>query len=317
MKKVYLWIGLFALVYLGGLFFLYYNFPERALTDEGEVYFYSCFEYNCSRLLIDLLSSSAESKCAFYDLGEEALVNYLNGSETEVLMYEDNNDYEEFTQSVSIKGLMHHKFCVMDEDYIITGSMNPTKRGIEMNDNYLFLIKSKKIAKNYLDEFYRIKEEEGIGTKGVKVDLSGMAIQTCFSPSNNCEELIIEQILKANQSIQVLAFSFTSEKIAQALIDVSKQGVNVSVVFEKTRVSKYSQHIYLNEIGVHVYFDGNKYTMHEKMFLIDDETAILGSYNPTKNANKNNDENLVVIRDTELVKTAKIEFERVLNQAKN
>lgn len=319
MKKVYFWMMLFFIIYLVGLFFLYYESPEKHLVDEGDVYFYSCAPYNCSKFLIDLFNDSVSSNCAFYDLGESALVNYLNNSnDVEVLIYEENNDYDiddfnwGFAKSVSIKGLMHHKFCVFDNSYVLTGSWNPTDSGTYKNDNYIIFFNSDLVAKKFNEEFYRVKNQDLVGESDLKINLSGIDIDICFSPGNDCEQKIVDEINYAKSSIDVLAFSFTSFEIAQALVNASIRNVSVRVVFEKTRISSYSQFDYLNQSGVNVYYDGNKYTMHEKMFLIDNFTAILGSYNPTQNANKNNDENLIILKNKELAKDVNEEFERVL-----
>jgi phosphatidylserine/phosphatidylglycerophosphate/cardiolipin synthase-like enzyme len=57
--------------------------------------------------------------------------------------------------------------------------------------------------------------------------------------------------------------------------------------------------------------------MHEKMIIMDDRTLIVGSYNPTKNANTLNDENLLIIRNNkELLTKAIGEFNRIMNEAK-
>jgi phosphatidylserine/phosphatidylglycerophosphate/cardiolipin synthase-like enzyme len=105
---------------------------------------------------------------------------------------------------------------------------------------------------------------------------------------------------KANISILVLAFSFTSTPIAEKLVEKNNTGVNVKVLFEKTRIASYSQYAYLNASNISVYMDHNSYTMHEKVFVIDDKTVILGSYNPTAAANEKNDENILVIYDEEI-----------------
>jgi len=48
--------------------------------------------------------------------------------------------------------------------------------------------------------------------------------------------------------------------------------------------------------------------MHHKVFIIDNEIVITGSYNPTKHANKANDENILIINDGNLAKMYEKEF---------
>jgi phosphatidylserine/phosphatidylglycerophosphate/cardiolipin synthase-like enzyme len=57
--------------------------------------------------------------------------------------------------------------------------------------------------------------------------------------------------------------------------------------------------------------------MHHKVFIIDagreDAVVILGSYNPTKNGNTRNDENLLIIHELSIAQQFHEEFVRVSN----
>jgi len=51
--------------------------------------------------------------------------------------------------------------------------------------------------------------------------------------------------------------------------------------------------------------------MHHKVFIIDNETVITGSFNPTKNADLRNDENILIIHNKWIAKKYLKEFEKV------
>lgn len=53
-------------------------------------------------------------------------------------------------------GIMHHKFCVIDDEIVITGSYNWTRSANNKNDENLLVIKSKKIADKYKEEFKKL-----------------------------------------------------------------------------------------------------------------------------------------------------------------
>ena len=55
--------------------------------------------------------------------------------------------------------------------------------------------------------------------------------------------------------------------------------------------------------------DSNSANMHHKVFIIDEKTVILGSYNPTNNGNTNNDENILIIKEENIAKLFLEEFE--------
>lgn len=48
---------------------------------------------------------------------------------------------------------MHHKFFVVDGRWVITGSMNPSNSGANYNDENILIIKNKKIADMFIEEF--------------------------------------------------------------------------------------------------------------------------------------------------------------------
>ncbi len=48
--------------------------------------------------------------------------------------------------------------------------------------------------------------------------------------------------------------------------------------------------------------------MHHKVLIIDEETVITGSFNPTKNGDEGNDENVLIIHDKEIAKKFLGEF---------
>jgi phosphatidylserine/phosphatidylglycerophosphate/cardiolipin synthase-like enzyme len=65
---------------------------------------------------------------------------------------------KELNQSFSIsidknKNSMHHKFFIVDELYVITGSMNPSASGTNGNDENLIIIENKAMALKFKEEF--------------------------------------------------------------------------------------------------------------------------------------------------------------------
>ncbi len=306
------------LVYILLLIYLYVPLPEKVVDDVGSIKFISCTQTNCAVFLTELIQASQETKCVLYDLDEDSLFQVFDEKSVPVLLFEENyeEDFSEFIQPVKSLGLMHHKFCIFDESYILTGTWNPTERGTYYNDNYVIFIQSSALAKEYLKEYERVESFKQATSRGLKVSLSDMDIRTCMTRQENCENLIIKEIEKAEETISVLAFTFTSKPVAEALIEATLRGVEVLVIFEKTRITQYCVIHRFEGSLVQSYLDGNKYVMHEKMFLIDNSTAIVGSYNPTKGAQEKNDENILIIQgDVNFMNKANEEFGRILEVA--
>jgi phosphatidylserine/phosphatidylglycerophosphate/cardiolipin synthase-like enzyme len=49
--------------------------------------------------------------------------------------------------------------------------------------------------------------------------------------------------------------------------------------------------------------------MHHKVFIIDNNTIITGSFNPSKAANEKNDENILIINNKDIAKRFLEEFD--------
>jgi phosphatidylserine/phosphatidylglycerophosphate/cardiolipin synthase-like enzyme len=94
--------------------------------------------------------------------------------------------------------------------------------------------------------------------------------------------------------------------------------VSVSGVFEKTgSETQYSEYGNMRKAKLDVLQDGNPYVMHHKVIIIDARTVIFGSFNFSNNADKDNDENVLIIDDPTLAQAFEAEFQRVREVALN
>jgi len=64
------------------------------------------------------------------------------------------------------------------------------------------------------------------------------AISVYFSPRGGCTDAIVGEVAKANHTIHVQAYSFTSLPIAQAMIDAKLRGVDVQVICDRGQFAK-------------------------------------------------------------------------------
>lgn len=197
---------------------------------------------------------------------------------------------------------MHNKFCVVDGERVWTGSTNITANCMYRNNNNALLVCSGRLASNYAAEFAemfqlrRFGEGSSHGTPFPSVMVGEVPVECYFAPEDNVSRAIILALGRARTSIDFLAFSFTSKPIARRMADRARAGVRVRGVFDTTQAgSRYSQDDYLAEQGALVYLDTNPYAMHHKVIVIDVATVITGSYNFTKAADTQNDENVLFI----------------------
>jgi phosphatidylserine/phosphatidylglycerophosphate/cardiolipin synthase-like enzyme len=221
------------------------------------------------------------------------------------------------------QGLMHHKFTVIDGQDVWTGSMNYTLNSAYRNDDNLIHIHSPELAVDYTTEFNEMFVEDRFGPKSLantpqpNLIIDGSPVEVYFSPDDGVEAHIVELIRSAGKSIKFMAYSFTSDKIGQAMVKKSQEGVQVSGIFEEeqTRSNRGTEYDRLDVAGLDIHLDGNPRNMHHKVIIIDDAIVITGSYNFSNNAETSNDENLLVIHDPQVAAYYAKEFQRVISQS--
>lgn len=128
--------------------------------------------------------------------------------------------------------------------------------------------------------------------------------KTCFTPGENCTQIIVDMLNNAKQSIFIQAYSFTSASIASSVVAAKHRGLDVKVILDKSQVknNRYSSAKYLVNSGIPTWIDYRPAIAHNKVIIIDGNTVITGSFNFTKSAQTKNAENLIIISDSDLAK---------------
>ena len=110
--------------------------------------------------------------------------------------------------------------------------------------------------------------------------------RVCFTPQQNCTSLIVNAINHAKHNIKVQAYSFTSTRITNALINAKKRGVDVSVILDKSNLhARYSRLKTLIKAHIPVYIDSKLHIAHNKIMLFDNNTVLTGSFNFSSDLN--------------------------------
>ena len=278
---------------------------------EPEVYF--CPRDNCEARLVDLINNAENFiHCAFYDLDLNSVIEVINKTKIDTKLVMDNENFINFSFAKKDPryGLMHNKFCIID-DTVWTGSFNPTERGNNVNNNNVVIFHSKNIAAAFEEEFQELWDGEF--RKGLKNSkqffINNKEVEVYFCPEDWCANKVIYALDKANSSIYFMTFSFTHDKIADVLIN--KKDIEIKGVIEKFQNNKYSKYDKLKDNSINVIFDSNNANMHHKVFIIDKEIVITGSFNPTMGGDTRNDENLVIIHDKKLAEMYLEEFKYI------
>ena len=270
---------------------------------------------------------------AIYDLNlwsvRDALIGaHQRGVEVRVVTESDNLDEQEVQELKQAgimvlgdqqEGLMHDKFMVIDRAEVWTGSMNFTTGGGYLDNNNLIRLQSTEIAKDYTHEFEQMFVEDHFGaqktanTPNPQVTINGSLVEVYFSPEDGTLNHILAAVNAAQESIYFLAYSFTSDELADAMISKAKSGVKVGGVFDEDQYHSNAGTEYdrLKSAGIDVRLDGDPRLMHHKVIIIDGQVVVTGSYNFSFNAEHNNDENTLIIHNQDISAQYLAEFQKI------
>jgi phosphatidylserine/phosphatidylglycerophosphate/cardiolipin synthase-like enzyme len=132
----------------------------------GNIENYFCPEDDCKYHLLRLIDDVNYSlDCMFFSFTLKDFFDIVVDKDIEQRYILEKTGVSEYSQYNNFKNnsipvildnnpnSMHHKFCVLDEYAVITGSMNISKNGTENNDESFVVVYNQEIAKEYKDYF--------------------------------------------------------------------------------------------------------------------------------------------------------------------
>jgi phosphatidylserine/phosphatidylglycerophosphate/cardiolipin synthase-like enzyme len=121
----------------------------------------------------------------------------------------------------------------------------------------------------------------------------------CFTPGEDCERFIVNQIWAAKSELLVQAYGFTNPAIIRALKEARQRGVEVKVILDKSNEQKRytGAPASLQEYCIQPLVDDRVAIAHNKVMAIDGRHVITGSFNYTLAAQARNAENVLLISD--------------------
>lgn len=217
---------------------------------------------------------------------------------------------------------MHHKFTVIDGLEVWTGSMNYSVSSAYRDHNVLIRLRSSALAENFAREFNEMFEDDRFGPLSVAdtphpvVTLGDSQVETLFAPDDGVANRLLDLIAGAQSEVAFLAFTFTSDPLADALLEAADRGVVVRGVIERDQAEAAGgDYARLRQSGLDVRLDNSPGTLHHKLLLIDGRIVATGSYNFTRSAEQANDENVIILHDRQAAATLQAEFQRLYQSA--
>lgn len=272
-------------------------------VSKGDITVYFCHVSDCNKIFIDALSQSSSASCAFFDVNNPGLEKVLLEKNVH-LVFDEVSKHKVKTSSVFVRegnGLMHNKFCIINNSLVITGSYNPTSLFSSSADfNTVIVIDSTILASLYYNAYNQLSKNKKKESPFTSFLHNDFLIELYFCPQDNCQSHLLQVLRSANESIYFALFTFTDKEVSSVLSRSAEKGVHVSGIVESYQSKKYNQYFFLEEAGLDVFLETSSRLQHTKLFVIDEKILVIGSYNPTIAATTINDENMLVLHNDEL-----------------
>lgn len=218
------------------------------------------------------------------------------------------------------EAFMHHKFLVADGEVVWTGSTNMTWNAFARNNENSLLLPSPTLAQGYGEEFAALFSgtKEGLG-RSVTFALADPPLEgtAYFSPKGGeaARKALLERLQEAREEVLVAAFVLTDREVVKALAAAQRRGVQVQALLEARNLGD-SREEDLARTGIAVRQDGNPYTLHHKVMVVDRTWVVTGSYNFSARAWQANNENLLVLKSPSLAERYREEVLRLWEEGK-
>lgn len=193
--------------------------------------------------------------------------------------------------------LIHQKTLVIDGNKAIVMTFNFTRSAFKNDRNFALII----------DDPQRINEIAAtFASDWNHQPTANHADQLVWSPDNSREQLL-KIISGAKQSLKIYAQTISDYKIVGALAKAARKGVNVQILTSNRLRDKQAD--YLARAGV-VVRRSNRYYIHAKVMIVDNQKAVLGSVNLTRASLDDNRELAVITKDSAVIQQLTATFDQ-------
>ena len=149
-----------------------------------------------------------------------------------------------------------------------------------------------------------------VGPAGGAAGSAVAASSAHFSPGVECLGQIVHRFQAARRTADVCVFTVTDDRSARAMLEAHARGVRLRLITDNDKSADLGSDIdRLRAAGIPVKIDQTPYHMHHKFAIFDAARLLNGSYNWTRGAAEQNEENIVDTGDPRLVAAFQREFD--------
>ncbi|MDG1853238.1 MAG: phospholipase D-like domain-containing protein [Verrucomicrobiales bacterium] len=133
-----------------------------------------------------------------------------------------------------------------------------------------------------------------------------------FSPGKNCLNRICRFINETKKKIDICVFTITDDRITSKIEEALTKGIHIRIISDNTKSEDRGSDLdRLRGTGIECRFDKTSAHMHHKFAISDNDLLLNGSYNWTRSACTENNENILVSNNAKLVQSFQNEFNRL------
>lgn len=134
--------------------------------------------------------------------------------------------------------------------------------------------------------------------------------ESYFSPGDDCPRTIGRLLKNARKSVDVCVFTITDDRLADEIVEAHRRGVSLRIITDDAKSEDLGSDVNRFErAGITVRVDRSPFHMHHKFALFDGTTLLTGSYNWTRGAARDNEENLIVTDEPRLISSFTATFD--------
>ncbi len=141
---------------------------------------------------------------------------------------------------------------------------------------------------------------------------AALAQEVHFSPEEKLDAIDATLIASATRSIDFASYSLTDSIVLDALLDADKRGVAIRIVLDPRERHDFGR---LGDLSDNVRIKRSGPFMHLKAYAIDGELLRTGSANFSSSGERQQDNDLIVIRDPKAAAQFDAHFERMWDVA--
>ncbi len=140
-------------------------------------------------------------------------------------------------------------------------------------------------------------------------------VRPLFSPYDKVDDAIQAQLEQASKSVHCSLYGITNRRLANELIAAKKRGADVGIGLDKKQAAgQHDLHAKLQAVGILVEIKPVATLEHNKFCEIDGAIVIMGSWNWSNNAQKQDNSDVIITDCPKAAQAFETAYQRIIKR---